>query len=145
MAKALWEPVALRGSGLAIATGNRGFAGLVYELALVTEHHRPVLTPPLLAYLEPLMGRLLAEAGGDLLGFSGGDDWVQILVRLPASLAPAAWVNSLKGVTSRLVRRDYPDEVAQFYARRVLWAKSYAITTRTGTEDWALHRYRDMR
>jgi putative transposase len=46
------------------------------------------------------------------------------LVEYPPKVAVSALVNSLKGVSSRLLRRDRPD-LATHYWQGVLWSPSY--------------------
>jgi hypothetical protein len=51
--------------------------------------------------------------------FDGEDDSVHLLVNYPPKIAVAALVNSLKGVSCRLIRlKNYPS------IRRMLWGKS---------------------
>lgn len=49
---------------------------------------------------------------------------VHLLVEYPPKLAVSSLVNSLKGVSSRLLRKHLP-EMAQHYWKGVLWSPSY--------------------
>ncbi len=55
----------------------------------------------------------------------GGQDHVHRLINYPPKLAVSTLVNSLKGVSSRLLRRDRPDIAQRYYYNGVLWTPSY--------------------
>jgi putative transposase len=54
----------------------------------------------------------------------GEDDHVHVLVEYPPKVSVSALVNSLKGVSSRLLRKARPD-LASRYWQGVLWSPSY--------------------
>ena len=49
---------------------------------------------------------------------------MHLLVRYPPKVAVSHLVNSLKGVSSRMLRQDRPDLAAR-YLKGVLWSPSY--------------------
>ncbi|HEK3132177.1 TPA: IS200/IS605 family transposase, partial [Proteus mirabilis] len=55
----------------------------------------------------------------------GERDQVHLLINYPPKLAISNLVNSLKGVSSRLLRRDRPDIAQRDYYKGVLWSPSY--------------------
>ncbi len=55
----------------------------------------------------------------------GERDHVHLLVNYPPTLSVSNLVNSLKGVSSRLLRRDRPDIAERYYYKGVLWSPSY--------------------
>lgn len=59
-----------------------------------------------------------------LEAFEGEYDHVHLLVTYPPKVAVARLVNSLKGVSSRRLRRELPS-VAKHYWKGVLWSPSY--------------------
>jgi putative transposase len=74
--------------------------------------------------------REIAEArcegwGGKLLEVNGEPDHVHLLVSLPPNLDLSRFVNNLKTTTSRLIRKEFADEVNRFYRQPVLWSRSY--------------------
>ena len=60
----------------------------------------------------------------ELVECDGEDDHVHLLVQYPPKVALSKLVNSLKGVSSRLLREARP-EVAGRYHKGVLWSPSY--------------------
>jgi putative transposase len=63
--------------------------------------------------------------GANLLNFNGEDDHVHLLVEYPPKLAVSILVNSLKGVSSRLLRRDMPQLTYTKALRWHLWSPSW--------------------
>lgn len=61
----------------------------------------------------------------DILEMDSEADHFHVLVAYQPKLAVSGLVNSLKGVSSRLLRRDRPDIAARYYYKGVLWSRSY--------------------
>lgn len=60
-----------------------------------------------------------------LVEFNGEDDHVHLLLEYPPTVTLSRLVNSLKGVTSRLVRaRRFPEVQRKLYGEH-LWSPSY--------------------
>jgi putative transposase len=59
-----------------------------------------------------------------LVEMDGEDDHVHLLVEYPPRVSVSGLVNSLKGVSSRLLRRDGRD-IAKRYWKGALWSPSY--------------------
>lgn len=60
----------------------------------------------------------------ELVEFDGEDDYVHLLVNYPPKVALSTLVNSLKGVSSRLLRTQFPALVKRYW-NGVLWSPSY--------------------
>lgn len=59
-----------------------------------------------------------------MVEFDGAPDHFQLLVHYPPKVALSKLVNSLKGVSSRRLRRRFP-ELEPYYWRGKLWSPSY--------------------
>ena len=59
-----------------------------------------------------------------LVEMDGEDDHVHLLIEYPPKVPVSALVNSLKGVSSRLLRQRRPD-IRKRYWRGALWSPSY--------------------
>ena len=59
-----------------------------------------------------------------LVEMDGGDNHVHLLVNYPPKHSVSALVNSLKGVSSQLLRLERPDLVGRYW-KGVLWSPSY--------------------
>jgi putative transposase len=59
-----------------------------------------------------------------LVEMDGEKDHVHLLIEYPPKLAVSKLVNSLKGVSSRLLRKHLP-LISKHYLKGVLWSPSY--------------------
>ena len=60
----------------------------------------------------------------NLIEFDGEDNHVHLLVNYPPKVAVSKLVNSLKGVSSRLLKKQHT-ELHRSYWKGVLWSPSY--------------------
>lgn len=98
----------------------------------VTKYRRGALTGEMLDTCEEAMAKVCADFGCELAEFNGEDDHVHLLVRFPATLQLSRLVNSLKGVSSRILRRDHMDHLRHYLWGRHLWSRSYYCGTAGG-------------
>lgn len=95
----------------------------VYKISLhivfVTKYRRKVLTPEILDYLQQELGRLCERMDCKLDEFNGEADHVHLLVDINPKIAVSTLVNSLKSVSSRLVRRDFSEQLSRSIASRL--------------------------
>ena len=61
----------------------------------------------------------------ELVEFNGENNHVHLLVNFPPKVALAKLVNSLKGVSSRRMRQEFPDLQRHYYRANKLWSGSY--------------------
>jgi putative transposase len=60
-----------------------------------------------------------------LVEFNGETEHVHLLVDFPPTVALSRLVNSLKGVSSRRLRQEFPDLARHYWRARRLWSGSY--------------------
>jgi putative transposase len=83
-----------------------------------------VLDAKAIEALRPICAKVCADFDAELVELDGEDDHVHLLVSYPPNASISKLVNSLKGVSSRLLRRDRPD-LRSRYCKGVLWSPSY--------------------
>ena len=71
------------------------------------------------------MREVCESFGATLDEFNGQTDHVHLLVRYPATVTVSKLVNSLKGVSSRVLRRDFEAAITPFLWGGHLWSRSY--------------------
>jgi putative transposase len=57
---------------------------------------------------------------------------VHLLVNFPPKVALSKLVNSLKGVSSRRLRQEFPDLLRHYWRTQRLWSGSYSAGSRGG-------------
>src|SRR3954468_3802135 len=94
------------------------------HLAFVAKYRRHVFDGAAIEELRGIFAKVCADFGAELRACDGEDDHVHLLVEYPPTMAISPLVNSLKGVSSRLLRQRRPD-IARRYWKGVLWSPSY--------------------
>jgi putative transposase len=84
--------------------------------------------------------RICEKADVKLIEMNGEDDYVHLLIEYAPSLQLSTLVNSLKGVSSRLLRKDRPD-IAERYYKDVLWSPSYFAASCGGASLSVIKQY----
>jgi putative transposase len=71
------------------------------------------------------MRDVCAEFETDVREFNAENNHVHLLVTFPPKVALSTLVNSLKGVSSRRMRQEFPEPAAHYYRANRLWSGSY--------------------
>ena len=94
------------------------------HLVFVTKYRRHVFDADAIQRLRLHFASVCKDFEAQLVEMDGEDDHVHLLVNYPPKVAVSNLVNSLKGVSSRLLRKERPD-IADRYWRNMLWSPSY--------------------
>lgn len=111
------------------------------HLVFVTKYRRGVFTSPILTDCEQIMRKVCTDFGCELREFNGEDDHVHLLVGFPATVQLSKLVNSLKGVSSRHLRRDHAEHLSRYLWGGHLWSRSYYCGTAGGAPLSAIAEY----
>lgn len=86
--------------------------------------------------LQELFAGVCSDFGAELLAMHSGSDQVQLDISYPPKIAVSNLVNSLKGASSRVLRKERPDIASKFYQQSSLWSPSYfAASDSKGLKD----------
>jgi putative transposase len=95
------------------------------HLVFVTKYRRGVFTKAVLDDLQEIFASVCTDFEAELVEFDGEDDHVHLLVEYPPKVAVSKLVNSLKGVSSLLIRKkNYPSIEKKLWGN-ALWSPSY--------------------
>jgi putative transposase len=95
------------------------------HLVFVTKCRCGVFTKEILNDLREVFKRVCTDFESELVEFDGEDDHVQLLVNYPPKVAVSTLVNSLKGVSSRMIRQKKYPTIAKKLWGNALWSPSY--------------------
>jgi len=107
-----------------IRTGRHCVFALHAHLVFVTKYRKRVFTSEALDILKEVMQKVCDDFDVELAAFDGEDNHVHLLVNYPPQIQLSKLVNSLKGVSSRMLRKQMPS-IANRYYKNVLWSPSY--------------------
>ena len=68
----------------------------------------------------------------ECIEFGGEADHVHLLLDMHPNIMPSKFINSLKTVTSRLMRKEYAQHLSKFYWKPVLWTRAYCLISAGG-------------
>lgn len=75
------------------------------HLVFITKYRRDVFTKAILDELKLIFESICNDFEAKLVEFDGEDDHVHLQVEYPPKVAVSTLVNSLKGVSSRMIRK----------------------------------------
>lgn len=107
-----------------IRHGRHCVFALHAHLVFVTKYRRHVFTSEALSALEAEFRKVCAGFEAELQSVEGESDHVHLLVVYPPKVSLARLVNSLKGASSRMLKKQVPS-TARHYHRGALWSPSY--------------------
>jgi putative transposase len=107
-----------------IRHGRHCVLNLHVHLVFVAKYRRMVFDRAPRDALRDLFSGVCKKFEARLVEMDGERDHVHLLVEYPPKLSVSSLVNSLKGASSRVLRRLRPD-IAKSYWRGVLWSPSY--------------------
>jgi putative transposase len=108
-----------------IRHGRHCVFNLHIHLVFVTKYRRGVFTKVVIDDLQNIFAQVCIDFEAELVEFDGEDDHVHLLVNYPPKVSISSLVNSLKGVSSRMIRKkDYP-EIRKKLWGGALWSPSY--------------------
>ncbi len=94
------------------------------HLVFVSKYRRKVFDGDAIERLRPIFTKVCIDFEAQLIEMDGEDDHVHLLVEYPPKVSVSSLVNSLKGVSSRMLRKERPDIVKRYW-KNVLWTPSY--------------------
>ena len=107
-----------------IRTGRHCVFKLHVHLVFVTKYRQKVFPDEILKTMEVIFRNVCQEFETELVEMNGEVDHVHLLLNYPPKVSISKLVNSLKGVSSRLLRKQHP-ELAKYYWKGGLWSPSY--------------------
>ena len=107
-----------------IRSGRHCVFNMHVHLVFVTKYRKDVFTKPMLDAMEGMFKKVCLDFEAELIEFNGEDDHVHLLINYPPKVAVSNLVNSLKGVSSRHLRKDFPEIKNKLWGGS-LWSPSY--------------------
>jgi putative transposase len=124
--------------------GRHSVYSLTVHLIFVCKRRGKVFDDERLMALQTMFDKVLDDFEAELLEFNGEEDHVHLLVSYPPKHSIAAIVNSLKGVSSRRLKEQFP-AIESFWSvaksKNALWSPSYFASSTGGAPIEVLKRY----
>ena len=108
-------------------TNNHSCFRLTAQLVLVTKYRKPVLQGKVRDYVFALIKETMESENIIIREMNGEADHIHILFDYAPDIRLSELINKIKSRTARLVRRDYPVEVGEYYWKPLFWTNSYFL------------------
>ena len=110
------------------------------HLVFTPKYRRNVFKSYHLETLKTIFGGVCEDFGARLVEMDGEHDHVHLLVNYPPNVELSKLVNSLKGVSSRMLRKQHED-IESRYWKSVLWSRSYFAASCGGAPIEIIRQY----
>ena len=111
------------------------------HLVFVTKYRRYIFTKAILSELRKIFQSVCNDFEASLIEFEGEKDHVHLLVNYPPKVSISKLVNSLKGVSSRMIRKmNYPSITKHLWGG-ALWSPSYFSSSCGGAPISIIRQY----
>ena len=108
-------------------TNNHSCFLLTVNMVLVTKYRKPVLQGKVRDYVYALIRETMESENIIIREMNGEADHIHILFDYAPDVRQSEMINKIKSRTARLVRRDYPVEVGEYYWKPLFWTNSYFL------------------
>lgn len=108
-----------------IRRGRSCVFALHVHLVFVTKYRRRIFTKLILSELRGIFESVCTDFEALLIEFDGEKDHVHLLINYPPKVSVSKLVNSLKGVSSRMIRKKNYPLIEKYLWGNALWSPSY--------------------
>jgi len=108
---------------------------------LVTKYRRKCFTNQILTRLEEIVRKSCSDWDIELIEFNGEEDHVHLLLEMHPNIMPSKFINNLKTVSSRMIRKEFAEHLTKYYWKPVLWTRAYCLLTTGGATIDTIRQY----
>ncbi|WP_431913895.1 IS200/IS605 family transposase [Nonomuraea jabiensis] len=105
--------------------GRHVVSALHVHLVFITKYRSNVFDDAMLRRCEDIMIEVCDSFEAELREFNGEHDHVHLLIHYPPKVAISKLVNSLKGVSSHYLRKEFTGQVNRAIMHGHFWSPSY--------------------
>jgi putative transposase len=109
--------------------GHRAVYSLNIHLVLVTKYRKKVINQAMLSRLQEIFESTCIKWRSKVTEFNGESDHVHLVINYPPDVEVSKLVNNLKTVSSRLIRKEFNEQVNRFYNKPVFWTGAYFVAS----------------
>lgn len=110
-----------------LETGSHTVYALQYHFVTVTKYHEDMLTDEIIERIGEIANDIADDFGCEIQSVDGGTDHVHVLFTAKPTTTLTKFFNSLKGVTSRYIREEFPETKARI--DKGFWQPGYFVAS----------------
>lgn len=108
---------------------------------LVTKYRRKALNGEIIIRLKEIITDICLKWDCELIEFNGEEDHIHLLLSAHPTMELSKFINNLKTVTSRYIRKEFTEHLKPFYWKPVLWTRAYFICSTGGASLEIIKQY----
>ena len=112
-----------------------------YHLVWIPKYRKRILLGKIKDRLQELINERSEELRVIILKWSIEPDHVHLYVSIPPSISISKYTNLVKGMTSKVIRNEFKDELRDIYWKPVFWADGYFVATIWEINDKVIRDY----
>ena len=121
--------------------GFRSVYALTVHIVFVTKYRRKVISSAMLERCREIFQEVCDKWDCKLIEFNGEPDHVHLLVNFAPQVQLSKLIANLKTVSSRLLRKEFAQELERTYSRPIFWSGSYFVASCGGVTIETLRKY----
>ena len=115
---------------------------LTYHLVIVVKYRRKVFTnDTIIARMKEFTQNVSKDYDVNVINQECGDDHIHLLIQTKPSTDICKYINILKGHSSRMLRKEFKDELSEQLWGDSFWSPSYFISTVGNTSIDTIYSY----
>ena len=115
---------------------------LQYHLIVVTKYRHPVITGKLNDRLLEISRSVIEEYWkSKIIEMNTDKDHIHILFETSPQTQLSRLINNYKTVTSRLIRKEFAEELKPYYCRPYFWSDAYFISSVSDLSEDVIREY----
>lgn len=115
---------------------------LQYHLVVVTKYRHPVIDGNIKDRLISLSHEIIEEHWkGEIIEINTDHDHIHILFEISPQTQLSKLINNYKTVTSRLIRKEFSEELRPYYEKPYFWSDTYFISSVSDTSRKTIEQY----
>ena len=124
-----------------VRTGRHCVFNLHVHLVFVTKYRQKIFTKIYLDFMQKIFTEICIDYQAELVEFDGEVDHVHLLINYPPQAQISKMINSLKGVSSRMLKKNHPEIIQWYYNKQSLWSPSYFAASCGGAPIGIIRQY----
>ena len=122
-------------------TGRRAVYNLKAHIVLTPIYMKEVFNNTVKTSCEESFKHICDKFKVELVDFNTDDDHAHLIVNCPPSINLSSFIGQLKGYSSRVLRRDFYDEIEEMLWGDHFWSPSYLIVSTGDTHLEIIREY----
>ena len=115
---------------------------LQYHLVVVTKYRHPVIDGDVKDRLISLSHEIIEEHWkGEILEINTDHDHIHIQFEISPQTQLSKLINNYKTLTSRLIRKEFSEELRPYYEKPYFWSDTYFISSVSDTSRKTIEQY----